>query len=84
MTPSKQTYTEPVASLMGLGDARQETAWPDYLALGLTEQDVPELSRMMLDKASTRSQPAAAAGCPTTPAGRGGGAARWAAGPSGW
>lgn len=50
MTESKQIYTEPVARLMELGDVRKEKEWRDYLALGLTEQDVPELGRMILDE----------------------------------
>lgn len=50
MTESKHTYPEPVSSLLGLGDVREEKEWRDYRALGLTEQDVPELSRMILDK----------------------------------
>ena len=50
MTDSKQTYTEPVASLMRLGDVHGEQEWRDYLALGFTEQHVPELCRMILDK----------------------------------
>jgi hypothetical protein len=50
MTESKQTYTEPVSRLLELGDVRGEKEWRDYRALGLTEQDVPELSRMILDK----------------------------------
>jgi hypothetical protein len=50
MTETKQTYAEPVAGLMGLGDVRGEIAWRDYLALGFTAQHVPELCRMMLDE----------------------------------
>ena len=50
MTESKQTYTEPVSHLLSLGDVGEEKEWRDYLTLGLTEQDVPELSRMILDK----------------------------------
>lgn len=50
MTESKQTYTEPVSHLLKLGDVRNEKEWRDYRALGLTEQDIPELSRMILDE----------------------------------
>lgn len=50
MTASKQPYTGPVARLMTLGDVRGEREWRDYLALGLTEAHVPELSRMILDE----------------------------------
>jgi hypothetical protein len=49
MTETKQTYTEPVANLMALGDVRKEPEWRDYLAFGFTEADVPELCRMVLD-----------------------------------
>jgi hypothetical protein len=48
MTEINQPYTEPVASLMRLGDVRNQE-WLDYLAMGLTGQDVPELCRMVLD-----------------------------------
>jgi hypothetical protein len=50
MTESKQTYTEPVSLLLSLGDVQGGKEWRDYLALGLTQQDVPELSRMILDR----------------------------------
>jgi hypothetical protein len=50
MTESKQTYTEPVSRLMELGDVSEEKEWRDYRALGLAEQDIPELSRMILDE----------------------------------
>ncbi len=50
MTESKQPYPEPVSRLLELGDMREENEWRDYRALGLSEQDVPELSRMILDK----------------------------------
>ena len=50
MTDTKHTYPEPVSLLLALGDVRGEKEWRDYLALGLTEQDVPELCRMILDE----------------------------------
>ncbi len=50
MTVSKNTYTEPVATLLTLGDVRGEKAWRDYLALGFTEQHVPDLCQLILDK----------------------------------
>ena len=50
MTETKQTYPEPVAGLMTLGDVRDKTEWRDYLALGFTEQHVPDLCRMILDE----------------------------------
>ena len=45
-----QTYTEPVASLMQLGDIRGKREWLNYPALGLNEEHVPELCRMILDE----------------------------------
>ncbi len=53
MTESNQTYTEPVASLMRLGDVRGKRTWRDYLAMGFTEEHVPELCRMILDEGLT-------------------------------
>jgi hypothetical protein len=50
MTETKQPYPEPVSRLLELGDVREEKEWRDYRALGLSEQDVPELSRMLLDE----------------------------------
>jgi hypothetical protein len=41
-------YPEPVSKLLTLGDARGE--WQDYLALGLSQEDVPDLIRMALDE----------------------------------
>jgi HEAT repeat protein len=49
-----ETYRDPVAQLLTLGDPRQEgrmaSEWRDYPALGLTAEHVPELVRMTLDK----------------------------------
>ncbi|MCB0190781.1 MAG: DUF1186 domain-containing protein [Anaerolineae bacterium] len=50
MTNTKQTYPEPVAGLMTLGDVRKEPEWCDYLSFGFTEQHVPDLCRMILDR----------------------------------
>jgi hypothetical protein len=50
MTATKQPYSHPVAALMELGDVRGEKEWRDYLALGLTDADVPELCCMALDE----------------------------------
>jgi hypothetical protein len=48
-----ETYHDPVAQLLTLGDPRQEghtvPEWYDYPALGLTAEHVPELMRMALD-----------------------------------
>jgi len=50
MTKSNQPYTGPVANLMTLGDVRNEPGWRDYRAMGFTEEQVPELCRMILDE----------------------------------
>lgn len=46
-------YSEPVAQLLTLGEARMAPVdrWRDYTGLGLTAADVPELIRMATDKA---------------------------------
>jgi len=40
-------YTEPVSNLLKLG--RPEEPWRDYLALGITPDDIPELIRLVED-----------------------------------
>jgi HEAT repeat protein len=40
-------YTEPVSKLLKLG--RPEESWQDYLALGITPNDIPELIRLVED-----------------------------------
>ena len=49
-----ETYRDPVAQLLTLGDPRQErrmaSEWRDYPALGLAAEHVPELVRMALDE----------------------------------
>jgi hypothetical protein len=49
-----ETYRDPVAQLLTLGDPRQEgrmaSEWRDYPALGLTAEHIPELARMALDE----------------------------------
>jgi len=49
-----ETYRDPVAQLLTLGDPRHEEGtafeWRDYPALGLTAEQIPELARMALDK----------------------------------
>ncbi len=43
-------YQAPVDRLLTYGDARNSTdQWPNYLALGLTEEHVPDLLRMVND-----------------------------------
>jgi len=48
-----ETYHNPVAQLLSLGDPRQEDSeaseWRDYSALGLSAEHIPELARMVLD-----------------------------------
>jgi hypothetical protein len=48
---TKPSYGPPVAQLLTLGDPRGQSAWPDYLALGFTQEHVPELIRLVLDPA---------------------------------
>ena len=43
-------YPPPVSQLLRLGDPSTMRAWPDYLALGLTLDHVPDLIRMALDE----------------------------------
>lgn len=47
---TEHDYPSPVSELLGLGDCRGQSEWPDYLALGLGEEHVPELIRMALDE----------------------------------
>jgi hypothetical protein len=44
-------YPEPVSKLLTYGDARPFKGWPDYLALDLTREHIPELIRMATDDA---------------------------------
>jgi hypothetical protein len=44
------SYSPPVAQLLELGeDPVRQNPWPDYLALGLTREHVPELIRLLND-----------------------------------
>jgi hypothetical protein len=47
----KHDYAPPVSRLLDLGDVRGQVHWPDYEALGLGPQHVPDLIRMALDEA---------------------------------
>jgi hypothetical protein len=47
---NEHAYDDPVAQLLTLGDPRGEAGWPEYTALGLTDEDVPALIRMALDE----------------------------------
>jgi hypothetical protein len=42
-------YSAPVSQLLTLGDCRGGRPWPDYLALGLGLEHVPDLIRMVQD-----------------------------------
>jgi len=43
-------YSFPVSKLLTQGDCRHQLAWPNYLALGLGIEHIPELIRMALDE----------------------------------
>ncbi len=52
--PTTREYVEPVARLLTYGEGESPgfgVAWPDYLTLGFTERDIPELVRMCHDDA---------------------------------
>lgn len=42
-------YTEPISKLLTMGDCRGQAEWPDYLALGLGPEQIPDLIRMVED-----------------------------------
>lgn len=44
------TYREPVSKILSIGRPDSDDKWKDYLALGITEFDIPELIRLMQDK----------------------------------
>jgi HEAT repeat protein len=50
MIDTAYDYAPPVSELLSLGDPRQRQGWVDYPALGLTEEHVPELIRMVQDE----------------------------------
>jgi hypothetical protein len=45
----EHTYTEPVSKLLMLGRPKRQE-WPDYLQMGFTRADIPELIRLLEDK----------------------------------
>jgi hypothetical protein len=45
-----EPYKDPVSKLLNYGEAKGR-AWPNYLELGLTKEDIPELIRMATDEA---------------------------------
>ena len=42
-------YSEAVKALFTLGDVRRQPKWHDYEALGITQDDVPDLLAIMVD-----------------------------------
>lgn len=56
-------YATPVAQLLNYGKPEVVGAkdWPDYLALGISSQDIPELIRLATDKKLLNADPEAAA-----------------------
>ena len=50
MTDTIYSYAPPVSELLAVGDPRQRPGWVDYAALGLAEEHVPELIRMLQDE----------------------------------
>ena len=43
-------YTEPVSKLLNYGECSRLKDWPDYLTLGFSEKDIPQLIEMFRDK----------------------------------
>jgi hypothetical protein len=50
-------YPKPVSKLLTLGDCRRMRRWPDYLALGIGPQHVPDLVRLIQDEELNRAVP---------------------------
>jgi hypothetical protein len=46
---SANPYTAPVNKLLEIGSPHEIKDWSHYLALGITEADIPELARMSID-----------------------------------
>lgn len=51
MTETTYDYAPPVSKLLEFGEHRGAPEWPDYVALGLGPDQIPELIRMALDEA---------------------------------
>ncbi len=47
---SDTNYTAPVDQLLTYGDGGDSDEWPNYIALGLTDDHIPELIRMATDE----------------------------------
>src|SRR6266851_5168089 len=45
-----RSYPAPVDKLLTYGDPRDSQAWPNYVQLGLTQDHVPDLIQMALDR----------------------------------
>ncbi len=50
-----QSYAAPVNKLLSLGDPRQQRQWPDYRAMGLGPEHIPDLIRMATDEGRYRA-----------------------------
>ncbi|MGH2412991.1 MAG: hypothetical protein ACRDEA_04715, partial [Microcystaceae cyanobacterium] len=57
MSSASFNYSEPVSQLLTYGDchALDFFEWPDYLELGLSGEQIPELMRMVTDEALYQS-----------------------------
>jgi len=49
------SYPEPVSRLLTLGECRRGGNWPDYLALSIGPEQIPDLIRMMQDEELNRA-----------------------------
>ncbi len=49
-TQREDAYTPPVEQLLSYGEAQMSEDWPNYLALGLKEEHIPDLVRMATDE----------------------------------
>jgi hypothetical protein len=54
---SKSEYAEAVSRLLTVGDCRGMRRWPDYLALGIGPEHVPDLVRMIQDDELSQADP---------------------------
>ncbi len=50
-TQRAEAYAPPVDQLLSYGEAQMSEDWPDYLALGLEGEHIPDLIRMATDEA---------------------------------
>jgi len=48
--PNERPYSQPVNMLLSRGDPGRAAQWPDYLAMGLGPEQIPELIRMATDE----------------------------------